>query len=257
MIYLLGDWLIQKLLMFDMVLHTSIVRETFANVNVLDFIEQGGIIVCSGPIIAKNYFERTMKHIMLNEPSLEREMLTGNLYHYSFHHLDREVLVKILYFKTTPHHHEFPRYDVDINRLCISRTGLYVNPYRGVDATPTLLYTLMQQCANKEFQIIDPLIDPHWKFQRAKSLIARGYKLKNPHIIEKEEMNCDCSICQNTVDEDIVCELFICKHKFHVECWRNYLKSKTTNRTTINFALPDLVPCPNCRQKYQQWRVLI
>ena len=261
MLYLLGDWLIKKLLAFDMTLHGSIVRDTFADVDPLQFFDCKGVVVCSGPDKARNYLERALSHVMVAEPFVEEENLSGTQVLYQFDHLDRNVKVRAFFYFNWPSPPSFPKLDLDVNRLAINRTNFFVMEAPGFSKEPSLLYELMVQCKKRQFRIVDPSVTPTWKIERTKRMLKQGWTHLDAAVqVVQYEWDAEekCAICQDLLaGKQPVCRTR-CNHFFHKKCWVNYLRNgRTTTQRLVRFLNPEPIECPLCRHPMELYEVQV
>ena len=250
MIYLMSDWLVKQLLMFDMVLYGAIVRDTMAEMNIHDFVDDGGIIECTGPFSIKPYLERLL-HDVIVESTIVHDDLTSCNTEYTFDHIDRHVKVDIQYYKCVQK--DEPR-SIDVNCLCLSRIGLFLT--RPVSFQPSIfqnhpcpLLAILEQCRKKEFRVVGGFA----RFERVKGMVRQGWTLKNGAVHRCDEPPTDdcCCICKNrfhNVSTALPCVETRCGHVYHTSCWRKYLKSRDNSGN---------VSCPLCRHEMQPWEAVV
>jgi hypothetical protein len=254
MLYLLGDYLVRKLLDFDVTIHANFLREFFGGMDPLTFFDSNCMFVCTAPAKSKLYLERSLRHIMLNDPYLEEESLAGETVLYTFEHLERNVQVRILFQNADAGNlpsSSFPQPDIDVNRLSVKRDGLSVNACK----EPSILYTLPRQCKEKRFRLLDPNINPNWKVVRAKRMLKQGWRMINS-AVQKAAEDDKCSICQGDFKEAIITR---CTHCYCKGCWKRYVKSQTVRNPlqAVSFIHPASVACPMCRHEMELWETLV
>ena len=250
---LLSDQLIHVLLTHEIVLCGSIVREWLAGTTMNDFIAEKGIVV--GRTKYSQWL--TINRILFNKCAMmavEAETANGTqaLYHV---HWNEQVVKVRLYFEKVKYMH-FPRRDLDVNRLCFSRDGLFL-PRDEFEKEPVPLARLWNQCLNKQFRLCHgPLLnDTGWKLKRVQSLLDQGWEYLDSCVHEAAAPYPDdvCAICQEPFEEDVI--ETSCNHSFHRMCWQQHVHSKSTT-TAFSFT-PLQISCPLCRESFYPWQILV
>lgn len=248
MMYLLSDWLVKQLLLFDMILYGSIVRDTMAEIDLHAFVDDGGIITCNGPISSMSYLERLLHQCILTR-AVDTNSLSATTITYVFDHIDRRVTVCISYYKCIQK--ELPCRNIDVNGLCLSRTGLFLsipNTFQPsiFQSHPCPLLTVLEQCQKKEFSMLNLGIPDGTA--DAKRLIEKGWTMVNGAVHAAADVPEDdvCSICNHGFSSQSIETR--CGHVFHTACWNDYLRSKPR---------VEIIPCPMCRHEMQRWEALV
>lgn len=229
MIDLLHHPVLSKLLSLDVTLHGSLIRETISGVSLVDFIEQGGVVVCSAKYPMKVYIERLLAPLCTGkkeESSHVRYTLKT----------DGDVMIVLIGYFAQPSMQLFPKPDMDVNLLCLNREALYVRnvaPY-GTMYDPAPLGKLMKQCKERKFAL---LCDPKqfgshnhmWLASRVEKMIQKGWQHVNSSVT-RMDANVDCSICHSSKEERESVKT-ICNHEFHLTCWRELVAHSMGNDT--------------------------
>lgn len=265
MLYLLGDWLIKKLLAHDCTLHGSVVREHFAGTDPLQFFDLKGVVVATAPRNAKNYLERALRTVMVVDPFVEEENLLGEQVVYTIDHLERHVTVRIFYKTQNVANCNFPRMDVDVNRLAMDRKSLYVMDTPGFEKEPAVLYELLVKCKKRQFDVLEPMVNPGWKIQRLKRLLKHGWvheggavQVVRDYVEKKGDEQDKCAICQDVFSAKETNCRTRCGHEYHLRCWRKYVKTKRTSQQNLSsFLHPPTIECPLCRHEMEAFEAQI
>jgi len=253
MIDLLDDPLVRTLLVFDVVLHGSIVRENMAGVGMREFVTRGGVIVATAPHVAKNYIDRTLFD-RIRSLTIETNSLSMLIVRYEITYLESMVTLRIGYFKCLQI--DFPKKDFDVNELTLSREGLATTRCESsilghvsllYHAHPTPLHSALVRSRKREFRIMEPYTDTLFKLRRAKKFIERGWTLVEGGVGMKitDIPEDDCAVCKERLNNETVIETR-CNHCFHGRCWTNLVDSKMTQ----NGLLPIQIQCPLCRHSF-------
>lgn len=250
MLQLLNDWLIRQFLLFDAVVYGEVVRDNMANVDLHDFIDNGGIITMQATFGTMNYVERLVHDCILEKVVL-RDNMSETKITYTFDHIDRNVKVLVIYSKSIQKDLPHNRF-VDVNCLCLSRTGLGIaipTPFEACvfQSHPSPLLSILENCRNRQFNLLNATCFDSDKVKEAKRLIEKGWHLVNGAVKICQDLPTDdvCSICKSEfVHSSIVTR---CGHTFHAECWEKYLSSKSTL----------MVGCPMCRHEMALWEALV
>lgn len=250
---LLEDSLLQSLLLFDVVLHGSIVREAMAGVRLDDYVAKGEVIVATAPHVVKPYIERTLFERILSITT-ETNSFSTEVVRYEMSYQESIVPLRVGYFKCLQMN--FPKKDIDINQLTLSREGLGTCGHTSLVRHPSPLHCVLVGCQKREFRIVEPYTDVLFKFRRAKRFVERGWTLVHGGVAMKSVEDVpddDCAVCKeplNTVGPAIETR---CRHCFHARCWANLVDSKTAQNTL----LPIQVHCPLCRHPFMCTEALV
>lgn len=250
MLFLLSDWLVKQLLLFDMTLYGSVVRDTMAGIDLHKFVDDGGTITCTGPISSMPYLERLLYHCTLSR-LIDTNNLSTTTVTYVFDHIDRRVKVRVLYYKCMQKN--IPVNNVDVNCLCLSRTGLFLVTPSTFDAcifqsNPSPLLDILEHCRAKEFKMINMTLADPTATAEAKYMIEQGWNMINGAVQATVKTPDDvCSICKNGFAASQSIETR-CGHVYHATCWNQYLQSKSRN---------EIIACPLCRHELLHWEALI
>lgn len=268
---LLENELIQQLLMFDVTLVGSVVRESLRpGFEFSEFVDNGGVIVGQCPLTVKNFVERALFDQIIRS-RIEMTTMANVVVHYILHGEDGgTVRLRLGYYKIMQQ--EFPKCDVDINCLSLSRAGLYVDPLLVHSkpsnltqpppyiSVPNPLSTLIQMCRNKRFSLISPQTDTVFKTMRASNLIQRGWFYMGSSLIRvlPTEVPDDdvCSICSESFCRTIPVFETRCGHMYHGKCWEKYFQSKDTVELG-GMHMPLFISCPLCRENMHIYEALL
>jgi hypothetical protein len=275
---LLENELIQQLLMFDVTLVGSVVRESMRpGFELSEFVDNGGVIVGQCPLTAKNFVERALFDQIIRS-RIEMTTMANVVVHYMLHSENGRgtVRLRLGYYKIMQQ--EFPKCDVDINCLSLSRAGLFVDPLLVHSkpsnltkpppyiSVPNPLSTLIHMCRNKRFSLISPQTDTVFKTMRASNLIQRGWFYMGSSLarVPPTEVPDDdvCSICSERFCENEPVFETRCGHMYHGKCWENYLKSKESTGVELGgiqtyIQLPSDISCPLCREHVAIYEALL
>jgi len=267
---LLANDLIQQLLMFDVTLVGSVVRESLhPDFDFQDFVDDGGVVVGHCPLTVKNFVERALFDQIIRS-TIEMTTMANVIVHYILHGEDETTIrLRIGYFKVIQQ--EFPKVDVDVNALSLSRAGLFVDPLLVHSkpstmtaqpppyiSVPNPLGTLIKMCREKTFSIISPQTDTVFKTMRASQLIERGWLYTGSSLVRvsSKELPKDdvCSICSDSFSPTKPVFETRCGHLYHGKCWKQYFESKDI--------VPGGVPmpflsCPLCRENMHIYEALL
>lgn len=254
MIDLLHHPVLSKLLSLDVTLHGSLIRDTISGVTLADFIEGGGVVVCSAKYAMKVYIERLLAPMCIGK----KEESTHVRYSLKTDGIAMSVLIG--YF-TQPSMQLFPKPDMDVNLLCLNREALYVRnvaPY-GTMYDPAPLGKLMKQCKEKKFALLcDPKQLGHnhiWLASRVEKMICKGWHNMNSSVT-RFKGKVDCSICHSSKEETESVKT-ICNHEFHLSCWRELVthSMNTVAQGSSNIFQTHVerkhVACPLCRNQME------
>lgn len=251
---LLEDALLQSLLLFDVVLHGSIVRETMAGVRLDDFVARGGVIVATAPHVVKPYIDRTLFQQILNI-TVENNSLSTLVVRYELSYQKSIVPLCIGYYKCLQM--DFPKKDLDVNQLTLSREGLGTCGHASLGGHPSPLHAALVGCQRREFRIVEPYTDVHFKFRRAKRFIERGWTLVHGGIALKRADDAvpddDCAVCKEPLNGVGAVIETRCRHCFHAQCWTDLVNSKTAQNALLSIQ----VHCPLCRHPFMVTEALV
>lgn len=249
MFQLLSDWLIRQFLLFDAVLYGAVVRDCMANIDLHDFVDSGGIITMHAPISSMNYVERLIHEAIVGKIVNGNNLSETNVV-YTCDHIDRKIKVLVTYYKCMQK--ELPCRNIDVNSLCLSRTGLGISAPTAFQpcifqSHPSPLLTILEHCRNREFHLLNANCFDSEKVKEAEALIERGWHMLNGAVHVCEDLPSDdvCCICKSDFVHS--CIRTRCGHTFHAECWTKYLKSVSAH----------VVACPMCRHEMDKWEALV
>ena len=249
---LLQDKRIQLLLRHDIVLVGSVVREALSGMAFHKF---------DGTVVGRAYYKdwlvvNRVLHELTEKMTVESDSHINLVALYNLRDEDNDCLRVRLSFVKNAMSSNFPRLDVDVNTLCLSRNGIFVdgNLY---EKEPVPLARLWQQCQKRQFRLAHstPFNDVKWCVQRVQSLIDQGWQFLESSIERATSTPDDiCSICRDPLRSKRITVVTSCEHYFHEDCWRSHVNA-TQNTTEFSFS-PIKLTCPMCRTEFSPWAVL-
>lgn len=260
----LEDPFMHQLLMCDVILVGSIVRELQRPGFVLRDFYEHSVVVGQCPLLAKPYLERVL-FTYLKRSRIEYTSMVNTVVFYDLHHpKEKDLLIRlrIAFYKIDQQ--EFPKVDLDVNALSLSRGGLMVDPlflqHKPVSSInppfssiPSPFTSILTQIRDKTFNIVQPDSDMMWKTKRAQLFIDRGWTYSGSALclLDEDEVPDDtCSICTQPLITQ-TCFRTRCGHAYHGGCWQEYVRKK------IFGDMVSLLTCPLCRHQIMCYEALL
>jgi hypothetical protein len=250
---LLRDPLLQTLLTHDIVLIGSVVRESLAGTSLESYISENGTVV------GRAYFK---EWLTINRVLHDR-MITMTVENETHIHIVALFLLKwkenltmrlrLSFMKNAMTTSTFPRLDVDVNTLCLSRNGLFVDG-SNFEKEPVPLARLWHQCTQRQFRLVTltPFSDAKWNIQRIQSLVDQGWEYLDAAIrpAAAPYPKDICCICREPFEGTVL--VTSCNHHFHNHCWKEHAQTRST---AFSFT-PLKIHCPLCREAFLPWQTL-
>lgn len=251
---LLRDPLLQTLFTHDIVLVGSVVRESLAGTPLESYVRDGTVV---GRAFFKQWLTiNRLLHNKMVSMTVENETHLNIVALFLLKWKEGiDMRLRMSFRKnvmSTPA--SFPRLDVDVNTLCLSRNGLFVDGSI-FEKEPVPLARLWHQCTQRQFRLATttPFNDAKWNTQRIQSLVDQGWEYLDAAVrpAAAPYPKDICCICRESFEGTVL--VTTCNHYFHTHCWKEHAMSRST---AFSFT-PLKVHCPLCREEFLPWQTLV